>query len=305
VTASAVARAPRRIDEDVVRRAGLAGLVRPASEHAVRALSAERALPVLAELRGLLPGGGLRRGATIAVGGVAARGALADSAAARGALVGGARSGGALADSAAARGALVGGAPPGAPLGARSGGALAGDIAASSVVFALLAAASKAGSWCGVVGMPQLSPIAAGEMGVVLDRLAFVPQPGTEWATVVAALIDGFDIVVAAAAGPVAPAVISRLAARARQRGCVFMPCLRWGGADLTVEAVDSAWEGLGAGHGRLRGRVLTLRAYGRGAAAIPREVRLRIGEQIGEQIGEPSQSVSDNVVPLRRLGAA
>jgi len=184
VTATAVARTPRRIDQEIVRRAGLAGLVRPASEHAVRALSAERALPVLAELRALLPGGGLRRGATIAVGGEAA----------------------------------------------------------SSVVLALLVAASRAGSWCGVVGMPQLSPIAAAELGVVLERLAFVPQPGTEWATAVAALIDGLDIVVAAATGPVAPVVISRLAARARQRGCVFIPCLRWGGADLTIEATGSTW---------------------------------------------------------------
>jgi hypothetical protein len=236
VTATAVARAPRRIDQDFVRRAGLTGLVRPASEHAVHALSADKALPVLAELRGLLPGGGLRRGSTVAVGGAAT----------------------------------------------------------SSVVLALLAAASKAGSWCGVVGMPQLSPITAGELGVVLDRLAYVPQPGTEWATAVAALIDGLDIVVAAAAGPVAPAVISRLAARARQRGSVFVPCLRWGGADLTIEATDSTWKGLGDGHGRLRSRVLTLRAHGRGAAAIPREVRFHIGEPVSEP------TAPDNVVQLR-----
>jgi hypothetical protein len=83
------------------------------------------------------------------------------------------------------------------------------------------------------------------------------------------------------------------------------MPCLRWGGADLTIEAVDSTWDGLGAGRGRLRSRVLTLRAHGRGAAAIPREARL----YIGERFSEPRQSVSDsdNVVPLysARRGAA
>lgn len=72
--------------------------------------------------------------------------------------------------------------------------------------------------------MPALSPVAAAEMGIALDRLALVPDPGTEWASIVAALLDGVDIVVAAVPGTVAPAVAGRLAARARQRGSVLMP---------------------------------------------------------------------------------
>ena len=158
-----------------------AGLVRPASEHAADTLGSQQVLPVPAELRPLLPAGGLRRGTTVAV---------------------------------------------------RS----------TSALLALLAAASQAGSWCAVVGMPQLNPVAAAEAGIVLERLAFVPYPGTHWTAAVAALLDGFDLVVAAPPGPIAASVASRLAARARQRGSVLLPAgplsATWTGADLIVEAV-------------------------------------------------------------------
>jgi hypothetical protein len=154
-------------------------------------------------------------------------------------------------------------------------------VRSTSALLALLSAASQAGSWCAVVGMPQLNPVAAAESGIVLERLAFVPYPGTHWTTAVAALLDGFDLVVAAPPGPIAPSVASRLAARARQRGSVLLPAgplgKTWSGADLTVEAIRGEWTGLGAGRGRLRARELTVRAWGRGSASAPREVTVSL----------------------------
>jgi hypothetical protein len=156
----------------------------------------------------------------------------------------------------------------------------------TSLLFAVLAAASAAGSWCAAVGLPDLGLVAAAEAGVVVDRLALVPQPGPEWPGVVAALLDGVDIVVLAPPGTVAPAVVSRLAARARQRGAVLIPMGSggWSGAELTLEVVASAWHGLGhdLGHGDLghgRGRLgrheVEVLARGRGAAARPRRAHL------------------------------
>jgi hypothetical protein len=142
---------------------------------------------------------------------------------------------------------------------------------ATSLLLALLAAASGAGSWCAVVGLPTLGAVAAAEAGIALDRLALVPSPGPDWTTVVAALLDGVDIVVAAPPGPIAPAVANRLVARARQRGTVLVSYGRWEGADITFDAVRSVWEGLGEGRGRLRSRQLTILARGRGAASAPR----------------------------------
>lgn len=155
------------------------------------------------------------------------------------------------------------------------GGAQSGSSGSTSLMLALLVEASRAGSWCAVVGLPTLGAAAAAELGIALDRLALVPHPGPEWATVVAALIDGVDVVVAAVPGTVSASVADRLAARARQRGSVFVPYGRWTGADLTLQVLRGRWEGLGQGHGRLRRREVTISARGRGTAARPKEIRV------------------------------
>jgi hypothetical protein len=230
----------------LVRDAGLDGLVRRGSEHAFGELGSQRLLPVLAELRALLPGGGLRRGSTIGVG--------------------------------------VGvGAGAGAGVGA----------GATSLLLALLAEASRAGSWCAVVGLPTLGIAAAAELGVVLDRLALVPHPGPDWPTVVAALLDGFDIVVTTAPGTVSPGVASRLAARARQRGGVLVPYGAWPSTDLTLEAVDPVWHGVEAGRGRLRGRQLSVVARGRGAVSVPRLTHLWLPRPTGDVADRAAATVA------------
>jgi hypothetical protein len=213
----------------VFKTAALAGAVRRASDHAAGKLGSERLLPVLPELRELLPGRGLRRGATVAI-------------------------------------ATAAGPETARPV--RSTGA-------TSLLFALLAAASGAGSWCAVVGVPALGVVAAAEAGIALDRLVLVPSPGPDWTTVVAALLDGVDIVVAAPPGPIAPSVATRLAARARQRGSVLMSYGRWDGADITFDAVRGVWHGLEQGRGRLRCRQVTVVARGRGAAAAPKRTEI------------------------------
>jgi hypothetical protein len=156
-----------------------------------------------------------------------------------------------------------------------AGGRAAGVGGGTSLMLALLAAASRAGSWCAVVGLPALGALAAAETGIALERLALVPEPGPDWPTVVAALIDGVDVVVTAVPGPVSASVVGRLAARARQRGSVLVPFGAWSGADVTLQVSHGQWEGLGDGWGRLRRREVTVVANGRGAAARPKELTL------------------------------
>jgi len=57
--------------------------------------------------------------------------------------------------------------------------------------------------------MPDLGLLAAYELGVDLERLALVPEPGPDWPQVVAALLDGIDVVVVAPPA-VTPAVSAR-----------------------------------------------------------------------------------------------
>jgi hypothetical protein len=174
--------------------------------------------------------------------------------------------------------------------GLRRGSTVAVLPGVTSVLLALLAGPSAGGSWCAVVGLPALGALAAAELGVALDRLALVPNPGPDWPAVVGALLDGFDVVVAAPAGPVAGSVASRLAARARQRGSVLVPYARWGGADLVLESPGGGWQGLdggldgghGGGHGVLTRRELVITARGRGAAARPRAVTVLLPDGTG-----------------------
>jgi hypothetical protein len=207
-------------------------------------LARDRRLPVLPAFADLLPGAGLRRGATVAV------------------------------------------------------GAAPGVVGATSLALALAAGPSRAGSWVAVVGLGSLGLVAAAEMGVDLGRLVLVADPGRDragWASVVAALVDGFDVVLLApggvgAAGEVdggggsgpgrrlRPADARRLVARVRERGSVLLSV----GGDLPGErsplrltVVAAAWEGLGDGWGHLEGRRVTVESGGRGEAARPRRAEL------------------------------
>jgi hypothetical protein len=176
----------------------------------------------------------------------------------------------------------------------------------TSLMLALLAEASRAGSWCAVVGVPTFGVGAAAELGIALDRLALVPNPGPEWATVVAALIDGVDVVVTTVPATVSASVASRLAARARQRGSVLVPYGRWDGADVTLQVVRGVWEGLGRGRGRLRRREITVSARGRGAAARPKEIKVWLpGDELTRVIPRtvPSSPVARSAAPLALVG--
>jgi hypothetical protein len=153
----------------------------------------------------------------------------------------------------------------------RRGSTIALSPGSTSLLFTLLAEASTAGSWCAVVGLPRLGLVAAAEAGLALERLALIPTPGPDWASVVAALVEGVDIVVLATPGAVGAQLAGRLTARARQRGAVLVSVGQWPGADLVLTATEVTWHGLGQGRGRLRSQDMQVRASGRGAAARPR----------------------------------
>lgn len=139
----------------------------------------------------------------------------------------------------------------------------------TSLLLALLAAATEAGSWAAVVGMPSLGVAAAAEYGVDVTRLALVPRPGAELPAVVAALLDGVDLV-AVQPETVLPAVARRLSARARHRGAVLLAAGAWPAADVELSCRRAAWSGPSAGYGHLESRQVQVRSHGRGAAARP-----------------------------------
>lgn len=234
------------VEPPVARLAALPGVSTASrvAAQAERARATGRVLPVVPALAGLLPGGGLRRGSTVAVHG------------------------------------------------------------GTSLLLALLASPTNAGSWAAVVGLPSLGLAAAAEYGVDLARVALVPRPGTELPAVVAALLDGVDVV-AVQAETLQPSVACRLSARARHRGAVLLSAGAWPGADVELSCRRSAWSGVADGYGHLRSREATVRAHGRGAAARPLSTSLALPSPLTPSLPTPSPAPSPTPAPSLREATA
>lgn len=141
-----------------------------------------------------------------------------------------------------------------------------GRAGATTLLLSLLAA--PPGAWSAVVGVPDLGVLAAGELGVDLDRLALIPDPGPDPLQVISVLADGVDLIAAVPPADLPPARLRVLTGRLRQRGAVLLVLGRWPGADLTMTVRDVRWSGMGQGHGRLRDREIDVEVGGRRAGA-------------------------------------
>ena len=168
------------------------------------------------------------------------------------------------------------------------GGLRRGSVVAvsrgASLALALAAGPSAAGSWTAAVGLPDLGVLAAAELGIAVERLVLVPRPDEQWATVVAALLDGIEVVLAQPPAHLRAGHARRLASRARERGGVLVAVGgAWPeGADVRLTALTVGADGLGRGDGRLAARQVEVIASGRGAAARERRLRLWLPDRDG-----------------------
>jgi hypothetical protein len=198
---------------------------------------------------------------------------------------------------------LAGLLPQGLPRGVLVAvGARPGVSGSMSLALMLAAGPSQAGAWVAVVGARSLGFAAAAELGVTLERLVVVdvgadPRRSRDRdsrrvhpASVVAALVDGFDVVLV---GPQARADLHRgdtrrLEARVRERGGVLVGMgddLPGGSAQVRMVVTASRWEGL-EDVGHLRGCRATVEVTGRGAASRPRRAELRFPSGPGSGSG-------------------
>lgn len=229
----------------------LAGDLRPVT------LAGERCLPVLPAIEALLPGGGLRRGSTLAV----------------------------------------------------SGGG------ATALGHAVLAGPTRAGSWAAFLGGRRIGWSAAAEIGVALERVAVVEADDHQRATVLASLVDAFDLVVVGPGQRLDRSEVRRLEGRARERGAVLIALdhpgsvgvadgqrAPWPGADVHLRCGAGAWSGPGAGWGRLEARRTVVTVQGRRSFDRPRRVELWLPGPDGVQVvDEPSEGSADVVSFGRR----
>jgi hypothetical protein len=143
----------------------------------------------------------------------------------------------------------------------------------ATLLMALLAAPSAAGTWCGVVGVPEFGVEAAAGFGIDLDRLVLVPRPGDQWLAVTAAIADVLGVVVTRPPRRASDASVSRLTARLRQRGSTLLVLGPWPQSEAMLSLSESSWSGIGQGNGHLSARQVTVTVTGR--AGRPRSARL------------------------------
>lgn len=164
----------------------------------------------------------------------------------------------------------------------RAGGSYTVDSA--TLALALLAGPSRAGAWCGVVGVADFGAEAAAALGVDLDRTVLVPEPEGQWLEVAAALADVATLVVlrppAGARGRVAPTAAERLGARLRKRGSALVVWGEWPRCEARLTTRASAWSGLEHGAGHLRTRRILIEVQ-RGSAP-PRRGALWMPDERG-----------------------
>ena len=171
------------------------------------------------------------------------------------------------------------------------------ECADSSTLLAeLLAEATAAGLSAGLVGAPGLALAAVEERGGDLSRLVAVPEPGTAGLRVVAALLEGLDVVVyrAPAERPAAPRGATRptpnrlpaaqerslKAKLARGRAALVIVGASVSSPALRLRGQIAALHGIGRGTGRIAGVTLKVAAARRGAPDLRGEVLLGRGPE-------------------------
>jgi hypothetical protein len=176
---------------------------------------------------------------------------------------------------------------------------------ALSTALLLAAEATRQGTWLGVAGLPELGVAAAGEIGVALERMVLVRDIETvgdeQCGHALAALIDGFDLVMLGSAARIRTGTARRLHARLRARGAVMVVVGAPGAfpGDLRV-AARSTWFGLGHGHGSLRSRRVEVTVDGR---RIPRPRRLDVW--VPDPSGEIAAAPTVATLPVAPMRAA
>ncbi|MEX0873401.1 MAG: hypothetical protein WD646_10285 [Actinomycetota bacterium] len=172
-------------------------------------------------------------------------------------------------------------------------------VGATSLGLSLVSRASR-DAWTAAVGMPTLGLHAAAELGIDLDRLVVIEDPGKQWTDVLAALVDSFDVVLvnatigAGGSGGAAPP-IRKVNARVREQGSVLVAIGPWPESDVRFVGTTSVWHGIGHGHGHLTARALGVTTSGRRAAARPRNATL----WLPDADGNITTFERDNVVPI------
>ena len=178
-----------------------------------------------------------------------------------------------------------------------------GAASARAMTWALLGGVTTAGGWIASVDVPGVGLAAAQEVGVAIERVLVVNTPDPPaWSASIGALIGSVDVIVfGEPQHRVVPTEFRRMSSRARERGSVLVELASTTGSkrgsqlqyDLTFDVHPVGWRGIGAGYGRLQGRILEVEASGRRIGGAPRRARYELPAAAGSlRVVEPEARI-------------
>lgn len=141
-------------------------------------------------------------------------------------------------------------------------------VRGSSSLMCWLLGATQRDRWVALVGWPELSPVALTEAGVDLEHVVVVPDVGGRAAAVLAALLDGVEIVVVGSRAATTASERRQLLARARQRATTILSRAPWEGAALVLDVEQTRWSGPDRGDHWLREAHLGVVRHSRASGA-------------------------------------
>ena len=162
-----------------------------------------------------------------------------------------------------------------------------GDAAMSTALL-LVCAATQAGSWLAIVGVNDLGLMSACEQGVALQRTVLVTPTSNkkDWTSTVAAVADGFDVMMLEVPREVSESDARRIQTRIQARRnvlvlvetsrhttprSVFQP-------DVVLHTATTSWHGIEHGAGYVQGRHVDVTVSGRRVPRAMQHVLQHVG---------------------------
>ena len=162
-----------------------------------------------------------------------------------------------------------------------------GDAAMSTALLSV-SAATQAGSWLAIVGVSDFGLMSACEQGVALQRTVLVTPTSNkkDWTSTVAAVADGFDVVMLEVPREVSESDARRIQTRIQARRnvlvlvetsrhttprSVFQP-------DVVLHTATTSWHGIEHGAGYVQGRHIDITVSGRRVPRAMQHVLQHVG---------------------------
>lgn len=150
------------------------------------------------------------------------------------------------------------------PNGALRKGAPTAVQGSLQLALSLLSGVSASGAWCGVIGVPSLGFEAAAQVGLGLDRLVLIPDPGRHALSIAGMLSEVLTALILCPRTQPSPGEVERLHARLRDHGTALVVTNAWPRSDTALRVTNSRWSGLGTGHGLLDTHELSVQSVDR-----------------------------------------